>query len=129
MFLRPFFSSRLKILRKSYFLTGRSLSFLLNLKRETSISDYESQRTVPSADVLSDIANLFGVSIDWLSGRSNTPYTDEILLNLEEKKLELLSTALEHDELRYFHISCSWPLITNHRYMNPATRSEFSLPV
>lgn len=108
MFSRSFFSTRLKLLRKSYFLTNNCLAFLLNLKNEASIRDYEAQRTVPSVDVLSDIANLFGVSIDWLTGRSNVPYTDEILLSLEEYNL----------------------LPTVENYETPSKRSKlYSLPV
>ncbi|WP_418627483.1 helix-turn-helix domain-containing protein [Anaerosinus sp.] len=90
MFNQMFFAQNLKLLREIHNLSNADLSELIGLKSRTSISDFEALRTFPSSKVLADIADLFGVSIDWLSGRSNEAYKNDILLYLEEEYLKQL---------------------------------------
>ncbi|WP_110954727.1 helix-turn-helix domain-containing protein [Anaerosinus massiliensis] len=88
MFNRYFFSYRLNLSKVTHNLTNTRLAALLGLKSRTSINDFESQRSLPSADILYDLSDLFGISIDWLTGRIDDPYNNEMLLKLEEQHLQ-----------------------------------------
>ncbi len=64
------FANILKKLRKENNLTQYALGKKLKYCRST-ISNYEQNTRLPSADVLIEIANYFDVSLDYLLGRSN----------------------------------------------------------
>lgn len=81
------FSNRLKLLRSSKGLTQSQLAEILGLSNK-SISVYEKGTSMPNMDVLCKIADYFGVSIDYLIGRSNSVNT----------KLESIS-ALNHSAI------------------------------
>lgn len=66
------FSERLVFLRKERHLTQKQLALELKLS-ELAIQNYESQRRKPAFDVLISLADFFGVSLDYLVGRSDTP--------------------------------------------------------
>lgn len=61
---------RLKRLRQSMHLSQEQLARLLGVDRST-ISSYESSVRQPPLDTLSRIADVFGVSTDYLLGRTN----------------------------------------------------------
>lgn len=86
MLNRKIFANRIKILRLSHELSVSQLAELLSLKSKGSISAFEAQRGFPSCEILIRISSLFAISLDWLTGRSNIPYTNEILLHLEKQK-------------------------------------------
>lgn len=67
--------SRLKELRQSMNLRQEQLARLIGVERST-ISSYESNMRQPSLETLSRIADVFGVSTDYLLGR-----TDHLSLN------------------------------------------------
>ena len=46
------------------------------MKNISSVAAYESGKTYPSYEILLKIALFFGVSVDWLIGFSDIPYTD-----------------------------------------------------
>ncbi|RKJ41156.1 XRE family transcriptional regulator [Acutalibacter sp. 1XD8-33] len=71
------FSSRLKPLRQSMNLAQEQLACLLGVDRST-ISSYESNMRQPSLDTLWRIADVFGVSTDYLLGRTNHHLPDHI---------------------------------------------------
>lgn len=77
------FSERLKKLRESSNLTQLQLAEILNIGR-ASISNYELGIRMPDIDVLLKIANYFGVSTDYLTGRSDIKNS-----NSEELKKQL----------------------------------------
>ena len=52
---------------------------------------------MPLADSLIDIANLFAVSLDWLVGRTNTPYTLESMQAAEDYVLTTISLNMNSD--------------------------------
>lgn len=68
----PFFSERLVALRKSHHLTQKQLAADLHLS-ELAIQNYETERRKPAYDVLVAVADYFGVSLDYLVGRSDNP--------------------------------------------------------
>lgn len=66
------FSERLKQLRVESGLTQTQLARFLNVDPST-ISSYETRaERLPPADVLRKMADLFGVSLDYLLGRSDS---------------------------------------------------------
>lgn len=66
------FSARLLFLRKSRGLTQKQLADALALS-EIAIQNYEARRRRPAFDVLLALADYFGVSLDYLVGRSDEP--------------------------------------------------------
>lgn len=63
-------SERLKRLRQSMHLSQEQVARLLGVDRST-ISSYESNVRQPPLDTLSRIADVFGVSTDYLLGRTS----------------------------------------------------------
>lgn len=63
---------RLKELRKAKGISQLKLAMDLNTNQNT-ISRYETGEREPSINELIKIADYFGVSIDYLVGRSDTP--------------------------------------------------------
>lgn len=68
------FSKRLKELRLANGETQKELANAIEVGR-TTISEYESGKIVPKQEGLLKIANHFNVSVDYLTGVSNTPAT------------------------------------------------------
>lgn len=129
MFNREVFSKRFKLLRTTHQLSMLAISELLVLKSTGSISNFETKKMIPSADVLIDITNLFGVSLDWLSGRLNEPYNDQVLLTLEQEHLKCLLDDLAEKDKKYQSV-CRWFVSNNSVYTDPNKRAEaYSLPV
>lgn len=71
------FSIKLKILRNTYGLSLAELAKILNMNTRGSLYDWENKRSFPSMENLIFLTNFFGVSLEWLLGRSETIYSDE----------------------------------------------------
>ncbi|MSS81255.1 helix-turn-helix transcriptional regulator [Acidaminococcus fermentans] len=78
------FSDRFILLRKLYKITQKDLAMLLRYKSRSNIADLESGRARPSFEVLLRIHHFYGVSIDWLMGISDTPYSEESISRAEK---------------------------------------------
>ena len=89
-------SERLKRLRQSMHLSQEQLARLLGVDRST-ISSYESNVRQPPLDTLSRIADVFGVSTDYLLGRTSTLTFDTFDLTGEDTAL-LYNMASELSE-------------------------------
>ena len=90
---------KLAMLRKEHGYTQEQLSDFLNLTR-SAISNYELGLNEPSLDTMVAIADLYGVSLDWLMGRTNLRYN----FNLEDKEnLEVIIKLYE--TLKDFYIT------------------------
>ena len=63
------FSKRLQALRESVGFTQKELAQKVNLSQQT-IDHYEKGRSNPSIDTINQLANIFGVSTDYLLGRT-----------------------------------------------------------
>ena len=59
------FAQRLKTLRAEHNMTQKELGRRMNLAR-TTIAGYETKSRQPSHEKLADIADIFGVSVDYL---------------------------------------------------------------
>ena len=73
------FNERLRILRHDLGLTQTDLSKQLGVGR-TTISEYEKGKIVPKKDGLIKLANIFGVSVEYLLGLTDEQlpkYTEE----------------------------------------------------
>jgi transcriptional regulator with XRE-family HTH domain len=69
---RKIFSERLKSLRNHRDFTMVEIALSLGISKQ-SIHQWETMKTVPSADKLVELADALGCSIDYLVGRSNDP--------------------------------------------------------
>jgi len=78
------FGKRLKELRHSNNMTQIDLAESLNLSPST-IGMYEQSRREPDMETLLHISQLFNVSVDYLTGRSNIMRPTEAMDILEEK--------------------------------------------
>ncbi len=78
------FHERLKYLRNSKKLTQKELAEKLGLNNTSTISKYESGDATPSFEIIDKIADLFGVSVDYLMGRTDETgdETESLLENL-----------------------------------------------
>lgn len=87
------FGNRLKSLRKSSGYTQKELGEKLNVSGRV-IGYYESNERFPDKDTLTDIADFFKVSVDYLLGRTdeknNNTKSNKIDINKNEKDVEEL---------------------------------------
>lgn len=67
------FGERLKELRQNRHLKGQEVAKILGIATSTYVS-YENRNSQPAFTVLCDIANLFGVSLDYLLGRKKSQF-------------------------------------------------------
>lgn len=90
---------KLVMLRKEHGYTQEDLSKFLNLTR-SAIGNYELGINEPSLDTMVAIANLYGVSLDWLMGRTNLRYN----YNLEAEVNKTVITSI-YEALKDFEIT------------------------
>ncbi|WP_026486709.1 helix-turn-helix domain-containing protein [Caldanaerobius polysaccharolyticus] len=101
---------RLKELRSERQLTQRELADLLQLSPST-IAMYETGQRMPDPEILQKIADFFGVSVDYLLGRSDIRNPEKITqdkLTEKDKKdiakdLEKMMNDLEHADGLLFY--------------------------
>lgn len=67
------FSSRLKQLREEHDMTQEQLAQSLGVSR-TCITNWEGMLRFPKGDILAKMARIFGVSADYLCGRTDVRY-------------------------------------------------------
>ena len=79
------FGERLKELRESQGMSQTDLAEHLNVSRQ-SVGGYENYTTIPPADIVVKIADLFNVTSDYLLGRTNEKYNFNEL-NADDKKI------------------------------------------
>lgn len=96
------FGDRLKSLRKNSGYTQKELGEKLNVSGRV-IGYYESNERFPDKDTLTDIADFFKVSVDYLLGRTDIK-NNKIDINDKEKDVEELleetmSQILDQDGL------------------------------
>lgn len=100
------FGDRLKLLRKNSGYTQKELGEKLNVSGRV-IGYYESNERFPDKDTLTDIADFFNVSVDYLLGRTdikksnsnNKLNIDKNEKDIEELLEETMSQILDQDGL------------------------------
>ena len=94
--------SRIKGLREQHRLSQKELAELLNVNSST-LSQYESDKRIPSDDIKIRIANYFNVSTDYLLGNSKiTTLNQKDELDIA-KRIEALEADLENQENLMMH--------------------------
>ena len=79
-------SNRIRELREARKMSQVRLSIELEVSQET-VSAYESEKHFPSYATLVKMSDLFGVSIDYLMGRSDTDAPSSPGLTSDERRL------------------------------------------
>lgn len=94
------FSDRLKYLRTEKNLTQRDLANILDIT-SGAIGMYESGKRFPNSEILNKIADYFGVSMDYLMGRTDDPYTSTQITKKESdiaKKMRKLREEIANED-------------------------------
>ncbi|EGO6705205.1 helix-turn-helix domain-containing protein [Enterococcus faecalis] len=84
------FGDKLKKLREKRNMTQRELANLLFLK-QSSISDYENNKSIPNGDIIKKISSIFDVSANYLleiPDKNDTKLDSTIKETIEELKNE-----------------------------------------
>lgn len=91
------FQNRLKELRKEKRLSQEDLGEVLNISGRT-ISYFEAGERTPSPEILTKLADIFNVSVDYLLGRTNLRAndTDQILLLLKDLPEQAINEIEDH---------------------------------
>ena len=85
---------KLKTLRKEQGYTQEQLADILNLAR-SSISNYENGINEPSISILVAIADLYNVSLDWLTGRTKTRYNSNLYIKDNIENIDVITSIYE----------------------------------
>ena len=116
----PGVGSKLKELRISLDKNQKEFAAMLGV-RQSTLSSYENDVSIPSIDVLYDIATKFGVSLDWMFGLSDS-MTREIS-NLGDV-FRMFFEMDELDNLRY-EVECDDLAIAEQEDTSPAACIKF----
>lgn len=91
---------RIKSLRLKYNMTGNELGARLNVTRN-AVSQWETDKRIPTSQMLSELAKLFNVSTDYLINGTTSPAFKPTLSDRDEKdiqkRLELLMNDLDSE--------------------------------
>ena len=86
MTVRDDFVERFALLKETYQLTYPELNKILGINGKSTVNEWiRAKKSFPNETVLVIISNIFAVSIDWLLGRIDRPYNEDILTKLEEE--------------------------------------------
>lgn len=69
--------NNIKELRKSKRMTQKDLALAMNVSQQT-VGAWETERAIPGADTLSELADYFNVTTDYLLGRSEKKDDDKV---------------------------------------------------
>jgi len=96
------FSERMKKLRKEKGLTLEDLSKLTGITT-TTLSRYETGKRIPNATALEELAKAFGVSVDYLLGKTDIRYSAdriEKIISDDPDMIVFWQELQEKDELK-----------------------------
>lgn len=82
------FATRLKLIRNSYNLKHKELSryctrFNSIIISQSAISFWENAKKIPAINNIQFLADIFGINLDWLTGRTDEIYSEGVIKNLE----------------------------------------------
>lgn len=89
------FAARLKTLRKSQNLSQIEFAKLLSVS-SGAVAMWETEKREPDKEMLIRLADFFGVTVDYLLGRDNTPTLN---LSAQEQQLYELLKSMTDDEI------------------------------
>ncbi len=112
MSIKDIFAERFSLVRNTYHHTYKDISNVLGINANTITEWVKSKRNFPDPVKLSLIADIYGLKIDWLLGRTNQLYDHDILCRIENSftinflnPLFKLPTEYLDNELRKNHYS------------------------
>ena len=94
------FPTRLKILRESHNVSMSDMAEFLFMQGSAAINQFERGRSKPSVDTAVQISLFFGVSLEWVVGLSDIPYTPnsvQIANKARVERIQRLNDVLEND--------------------------------
>ncbi|EAA0062632.1 TPA: helix-turn-helix domain-containing protein [Listeria monocytogenes] len=98
------FGNRLKQLRKNNNKTQEDISKILGISRG-AYSHIENGRNEPDMETIVKLANIFGVSTDYLLGRSNNGFIDTIAAHIDsnatEEEMDEILAYIEEKRKKY----------------------------
>ena len=86
------FGTRLRSLRKTRGITQKQLSNSIGVT-ERAVVAYESGKMKPNFDAINSLADTFGVSTDYLLGRTDTPNSNIEPLAADEETIKEIRQA------------------------------------
>lgn len=93
---------RIALLRRSAGMSQQGLAEKLKISA-SAVGMYEQGRREPSVQTLSDMARLFGVSIDYLvTGKATTPQEQKEVNQMLLQRVEMMDSQLESRKVRPF---------------------------
>lgn len=106
MFCENFYKIHLQELRESHKITMSEAASLLSLKTSAGIRQFEAGRGYPSYNTLIQTAVIFGVSLDWITGLSDIPYTETSIMAankaLAARKEELKADSVIDQVIQWY---------------------------
>lgn len=94
-----YIGKRLKSLREDRNLTQSDLANKLGLNKG-SISAYERDSALPSIEILVSLADIFGVSVDFILGREKSKSKNYYLTESQQDALDYLMKTLEKENFK-----------------------------
>ena len=122
------FRGRFKMVRQGYKLTLAETADLLGLRSRSAISELESGNKKLSLEAILQFTKVFGISLDWLLGNTETRYLEVQLMLIEENHLSICN-FLEYDSLGVFKNAHDFQWIPEEYSQFELREVTFSLPV
>lgn len=96
------FAARLKLIRNSYNLKHKELSryctrFNSIIISQSAISFWENAKKIPAINNIQFLADIFGINLDWLTGRTDEIYSEGVIKNLEPVTFPLKVSVCDID--------------------------------
>lgn len=124
------FGERLRTLREKRGWTQQDLADRLNISRNT-VAGYESKGKIPREDTLISIADIFGVSTDYLLGRIDDPrpyfYEDEDAEEILRRALAIMKTDPYDREKAMNNVRKLMKIILPEIAGKPMTQSDYNI--
>lgn len=95
-FNKKVLANRIKEQRKLHNLSQSEFAKILHVSQQT-IGSWETGRAVPGSDTLTDLADYFNTSTDYLNGRINDPRPLEEILHQKDGLTKSLEVDLAKD--------------------------------
>lgn len=110
------FNTNLKLLRTTYDLSLNEFGNLIGLSK-TSVNLLENGKSKqPLFSTALAISNIFGVSLSWLGGQVNNPYSSESIMTAENYLFNLINIIKNGNHLKNIELNIYKD------YSNPITR-------
>ncbi len=125
--MKKYFSNRFKCLRNAHLLSSSQCAYFLGFKSVGSIANLESGKFLPYLENLCEISRLFGgISLDWIVGNTNVPYTSESVSAAEMAVWDNILPTFDNLEWMAYLNTLEIP---SDYFHNASRIKKYSLPV